>query len=277
MTAGQVFIWPGRALYLGPLLDNDGHAHHALQVSVGLEDTLSLQAPPDRRWRRYLAVATAPDQPHRLRCSGPIAQIYIDPGTSAGRTLRQQMGDARVQPVNIEDAAGFAAAMGQAGSGQLDPAGLLRAIDGIIAGIIAGIDPVPRGSWIDPRVQQALTEVHASAGRRAPLPVLAGQVHLSPSRLAALFRHDIGIPLRRYLLWLRLIDAVEALAAGADLTRAAHHAGFADSAHLSRTFRRMFGMPPAVLQTQHVKLHDLAAGDPVAPSWTTGPVRALQR
>lgn len=271
ITAGQVFIWPGRALYLGPLLDNDGHAHHALQVSVGLAGTLSLLAPPDRRWRRYRAVATAPDQPHRLRCGGPVAQIYLDPETSAGRTLRQQLGDARVQPADIGDAAEFAAAMERAGSGQPDPAELLRAIDGIIAGIA----PMPRGR-IDPRVQQALTAVHASAGRRAPLPVLAGQVHLSPSRLAALFRHDIGIPLRRYLLWLRLIDAVEALAAGADLTRAAHHAGFADSAHLSRTFRRMFGMPPAALQSQHVKLHDLAAGDPVPPSWTTGPAGALK-
>jgi AraC family transcriptional regulator len=32
-----------------------------------------------------------------------------------------------------------------------------------------------------------------------------------------------------------------------DLAEAAHEAGFADSARLSRTFRRMFGMNPATL------------------------------
>jgi AraC-like DNA-binding protein len=32
------------------------------------------------------------------------------------------------------------------------------------------------------------------------------------------------------------------IASGASYTEAAHLAGFADSAHLSRTYRRMFGM-----------------------------------
>ena len=51
-----------------------------------------------------------------------------------------------------------------------------------------------------------------------------------------------GLPFRTYLLWQRLTKAVELFAAGSTLTDAAHDAGFADSAHLSRTFRRMFGI-----------------------------------
>jgi AraC-like DNA-binding protein len=42
--------------------------------------------------------------------------------------------------------------------------------------------------------------------------------------------------------------ALERYAAGRPLTEAAHAAGFADSAHLSRTFRRMFGLPATVLE-----------------------------
>ncbi len=39
--------------------------------------------------------------------------------------------------------------------------------------------------------------------------------------------------------------------AGDDLTGAAHGAGFADSAHLTRTCRQMFGLPSSVI-SQHV-------------------------
>lgn len=41
--------------------------------------------------------------------------------------------------------------------------------------------------------------------------------------------------------------AVELFVGGVSLTEAAHGAGFSDSAHLSRTFRRMFGVSAASL------------------------------
>jgi AraC-like DNA-binding protein len=48
-----------------------------------------------------------------------------------------------------------------------------------------------------------------------------------------------------YLRWKRLIAAISASALGASLTQAAHAAGFADSAHLTRVFRATFGISPS--------------------------------
>jgi len=76
----------------------------------------------------------------------------------------------------------------------------------------------------------------------------AGHVGLSPSRASHLFVEQTGLPFRAYVLWLRLVRAVDAHAKGLSLTEAAHEAGFADSAHLSRAFRRMFGLPAASLE-----------------------------
>ena len=56
-----------------------------------------------------------------------------------------------------------------------------------------------------------------------------------------------GTSFRAYLLWTRLNVAIQFAMAGRSWTEAAHAAGFADSAHLTRTFRRMFGMNPAAL------------------------------
>ena len=67
-------------------------------------------------------------------------------------------------------------------------------------------------------------------------------------RAAFLFVERTGLPFRTWVLWLRIQRAVELYAAGASLTVAAHEAGFADSAHLSRTFRRTFGLPATALR-----------------------------
>ncbi|MBV9228376.1 MAG: AraC family transcriptional regulator [Chloroflexi bacterium] len=47
------------------------------------------------------------------------------------------------------------------------------------------------------------------------------------------------------LRWQRLLVALRTSASGASLTEAAHAAGFADSAHLTRVFRTTFGLPPS--------------------------------
>ncbi len=57
----------------------------------------------------------------------------------------------------------------------------------------------------------------------------------------------MGIPIRRYVLWERLLLAIQQLTGGVTLTEAAHWAGFSDSAHFSRTFTRMFGLSPSLL------------------------------
>ncbi len=267
MTAGHVLIWPGRAIYAGPLLENEAHAHHAIQISIALHDTLSIQAPPDRRWRAFRAVVSAPDQPHRLRCRGSVAQIYLDPESAAGLSVRQKTGHVGLKAIDVDHLETLAAALHPGPSGQPDPGQVARFIDEITG----SATPDFSRDLIDPRIQKTLTTVNCFAGHHVSLRTLAGRVALSPSRLGALFRRDIGIPIRRYLLWLRLIEAIEVLSTGANLTRAAHDAGFADSAHLTRTFRRMFGMPPSALQSRHVQVQDFAAGSPAAPWWARPP------
>jgi hypothetical protein len=62
-----------------------------------------------------------------------------------------------------------------------------------------------------------------------------------------LFRQQTGLSLSRYLLWSRLLDAIDAIAHGVNLTQAAHQANFADLAHMSRSFRATFGVTPSDL------------------------------
>lgn len=51
----------------------------------------------------------------------------------------------------------------------------------------------------------------------------------------------------QYILWRRFVSVWEHRMNGVSLSEAAHAAGFADSAHLTRTSRRMFGVPPSAM------------------------------
>ncbi len=67
------------------------------------------------------------------------------------------------------------------------------------------------------------------------------------------FTSSIGIPLRPYLGWLRLQRAAGAIVSNQPLADAAQAAGFADAAHMTRTFQRMFGIPPSALRPPATK------------------------
>lgn len=90
---------------------------------------------------------------------------------------------------------------------------------------------------------------HAAAHLDEPLSLTkaAQGIYLSPSRLRHLFVEQTGLPFKTYLLWLRLVRAVQVYSEGKSLTEAAHLAGFSDSAHFSRIFRRTFGLPASTL------------------------------
>ena len=95
---------------------------------------------------------------------------------------------------------------------------------------------------VDPRIAEALAIIGRAAEKKILAQELSEEVFLSSSRFGHLFKDVVGMPLRRYLLWRRLLAALEYIATGNTFTFAAHEAGFTDSAHLSRTFRQMFGI-----------------------------------
>jgi len=102
---------------------------------------------------------------------------------------------------------------------------------------------------IHPRVNRVLKYLREKLGVSDDfsLKTLAGISGLSQSHFMHMFTESVGVPLRPYILWLRLQRAACDLRDGANVTSAAHGAGFSDGAHLTRTFRRMLGMTPTDL------------------------------
>jgi AraC-like DNA-binding protein len=86
--------------------------------------------------------------------------------------------------------------------------------------------------------------------RRDPdctLDDIAHRLNLSYTAASHLFARAMGVPLRSYQLWIKAIRAAARMDKGARLTDIAHEVGFADSAHLSRTWRRTYGFAPSYI------------------------------
>jgi AraC-like DNA-binding protein len=80
--------------------------------------------------------------------------------------------------------------------------------------------------------------------RRIRLAEIAERCAVSPFRLIRAFGTSIGIPPHAYLTQLRVSRAQAMLKAGTLVARVAYRCGFADQAHLTRTFRRIIGVTP---------------------------------
>lgn len=109
---------------------------------------------------------------------------------------------------------------------------------------------------VDRRVLRALELLEASA---LDVPAAARGVGLSESRLTHLVSDTLGTPPRTWRAWFKLRHAIgRTMLHGDNLTRAAQHAGFVDSAHLTRTCKQLMGVAPARVlpRSLHVVMDD---------------------
>jgi len=95
---------------------------------------------------------------------------------------------------------------------------------------------------VDPRIAAAARRNRQDAAAAISSGELAAAARLSESRFLHLFPDELGTSLRRYRLWVRLIHAGTAIAAGDNLTTAAMKAGFASPSHLADRFKTTFGL-----------------------------------
>ena len=249
--AGQICLWESGSIWIGRATAvNDVHAHHAVQVALALEGRFRFQSPGDGEWLDCAGAVIASNQPHAFdgRGAPTLAHLFVEPESLAGRVLLQRFqaanGICLLSGALFETAAHRLLTCYRASR---EPAKLIAAAHEVIRALTDGVEaPHPT----DLRIIRALDYLRDNLGEPVSLERVAAVVHLSPSRFRHLFVREMGLPLRHYVLWLRLKRAVDVFVAGESLTSAAYRAGFADSAHLSRTFRRMYGLAAASLRLE---------------------------
>jgi len=242
---GQVLLWGGGSLWVGRDAGRvESHAHHAIQVALAMDSTLRL-APAGGEWREHRGAVVPPHLPHRFDgCGQRTAMLFVEPETAQGRALLERYGSSAIVDLAAEAAAALVAPIRSAYLAAATREALVALGQQAVA-TLAG--HAPAEADVDPRIRRAIAWLRSRLDATITLDEAAAVAHLSPSRFRHLFVAQTGVSFRAYVLWARVETAVGAAMNGRSWTAAAQDAGFADSAHLSRTCRRMFGFAPAAL------------------------------
>ena len=245
LATGRAYFWQGGSLWVGRAQGRtDWHSHHALQIALALDGRCRFRQQADGEWTELAGALVRPDRPHQFEAGDiTMAQVFVEPETVEGRALCERFsGDISTLPE--AERAAMAKRLHAAYASAADAEAMIEAARGAIA-LLAGTSGP--GAPVNAKVQKAIARIRANIHAGVSLSEAAEAAALSPGRFRHLFVQETGSTFRAYVLWLRLNVAIEQTMAGRSWTDAAHAAGFADSAHLNRTFKRMLGLNPSAL------------------------------
>jgi AraC-like DNA-binding protein len=217
----RIWVGPARALYVGPGLNLSPHLNVATTIAISLQQPFELRTWAKSGgwspWREEVISLIPSETLHHLKSRGPMAFLYLDPLTD------------RRHPLPWDELL--------RGRERLRQAGPRIGLDEAFAAF--GLRPHRAH---DARIARVVREIERRPDAFGRLQDAAALACLSPSRFRARFDAELGLPFRRYRLWRRMASVMRTVAGGGSLTEAAHAAGFSSSAHLSSTFKRMFGL-----------------------------------
>lgn len=227
-----VWLWPGQAMYAGPSLNLAPHSGSVWCLAVGVDGPLSVTT-LDGRTCEGASVLIPPRLTHHLRCLGRgLVSCYLEPASARAEACRERMSH-------------WVGRVGVAHRAERE----LAAIPSDDRDACRWLDVAApaRRATIDPRIAAAAHRIREDPAVAVSSHDLAVAAGLSESRFLHLFRDEMGTSMRRYRIWVRLLHAGTAIAAGANLTEAAMKGGFASPSHLADRFKSTFGLSASQL------------------------------
>lgn len=247
---GRIYFWQGGSLWIGQGRGRtEWHAHHAHQLTLAPTGSFRFRTEQEGKWESFEGALVPSRCTHQFEIDGvAMAHLFVEPESRAGRALAERFGASAVSRLPAADGDAAARALFDAFAATPTRERMVAAAAEVLADL-CGATTEPDHA-LDPRLARALEYIRLNVRNPIALGDVAAAVALSESRFRHLFVAATGSSFRAYLLWLRINLAIEAVMAGSSWTDAAHEAGFADSAHLTRTHKRVFGIEPSAVRPQ---------------------------
>lgn len=240
-----LFMWEDKFLYIGNSIKTNIHEHHALQIAISEEKSFMMRI-ANGKWKKFRSLIINSDQPHEcVLQNGRVYFLSLDPESISAKRIKEKFLDGtNFSSIPQDLLTPYIKMIQEQFSHKINCTKISKATDNFINALADSSVSIKQ---VDERISTVIGILINSLDSKIKLKYLAEKVFLSETRLVHLFKEQTGIPVRKYLLWHRINIAAKEIIAGKKLTGAAHTAGFFDSAHFSKTFKRMFGISPTAL------------------------------
>ena len=232
----KVFWDKDNIAFVSNQVNSSEHSHCVVQAFLSFDEPLQLIIENKNVIGKCIVVNK--NVKHAFSCNNSTRlSILIEPTSSFAKQLISEINDSYLicDKENIkllqQKAASLVNAVGQEQYLQFiaDFAGYL------------GVDR--KEQIFDERITKLLTLLQDCDCYNHTIENFAKAVLLSTSRLSHLFREQVGVPLKNYILFHQLEKAFTALLNGKNITEAAMLAGFDSPSHFAATVKKWMGLP----------------------------------
>jgi AraC family transcriptional regulator, arabinose operon regulatory protein len=256
MTSDYLFLWDGLILFVGDGIETNSRNHHAMQIAISADKPLSMKA-KNGNWNNYNSLLISPNCSNQLKADDcRIIYICVDPLTNLAKKIKLKFLDSALyNPLPMELTGKFVKDLTKL----LDQQDNCKLIFNILMRLLfdlSGNESVSLGLSMDKRIIKVVNLIKQTDKKSLSLKFLSESVFLSENRLIQLFKKQVGISIRRYILWNRLNLAVEKIKNMEPLTDAAYSSGFSNPSHFNVTFLKMFGisLPELLKKNQNIQV-----------------------
>jgi AraC-like DNA-binding protein len=242
-TNAFLFFWTGQFMYIGKAVDTSIHDHHAIQIAISFDKAIEIKL-PDSSYKFKAAIIDS-DQPHECRTyDNTFLLLNIAPESKIGITFKKKyLANQKIAELPDEKTSEFIGKLKIELKGEQNS----NEIFSITRQFLYTLTNFEEVRIFDARILEVLKLLNQQNDVQAKINDIASKVFISPSRLIHLFTDQVGIPIRKYILWTKLLIATQKIIDTKNITQAALEGGFSDAPHFNRIFKRMFGLNPSTL------------------------------
>ncbi len=234
----NLFMWPNRTLFFGPLNHLGLHCLGSINIKIGLYQPFLMRT-RNGSFKSYRCVIIPAGYEHEVFAFGsPIASLTVERNSSYFTKISYQASSQSCYLKNIEDQQ-WVDTFQRIYEEKISKEEINRLITQLLNFNNKSND------HIDPRISNIINTIREDSEYDYSQEQLAASEGLSSSRFRHIFREQFNVPFRHYKVWRKVITALNSLYSVDNLTHAAMEAGFTDSAHLNRCFRNILGKNPS--------------------------------